>query len=286
MKIGTNDIVDCKIGSTQVNKVYLGSNLVWELDTALDPTVQAFITANGITDTVYINALNTLVIYLKFNGVFTKIQSWWIFYGNATQSKYNLINPTLYELSYFGSGTIDNNGFLGNGTNAYANTNFTPSAVQNVNSNGLTLVCASNNTTSTGDVIEFGSFNSGSQISILVAKANNSNFRSSSALNDVGTIGIRDGVNDAKGVFTGTKTSAILNQLYINSALVSSGLGGGSLPTVPLYIMAMNLGGSLYGVSQQRLLHNMAHEGLNATEVAILHTGLNTFETALGRKTW
>ena len=30
MKIGTTDIVDCKIGTTQVNKIYLGSNLVWE----------------------------------------------------------------------------------------------------------------------------------------------------------------------------------------------------------------------------------------------------------------
>lgn len=30
MKIGNTDIVDCKIGSTQVNKVYLGSNLVWQ----------------------------------------------------------------------------------------------------------------------------------------------------------------------------------------------------------------------------------------------------------------
>ena len=30
MKIGTTDIVDCKIGTTQVNKVYLGNNLVWE----------------------------------------------------------------------------------------------------------------------------------------------------------------------------------------------------------------------------------------------------------------
>lgn len=36
MKIGTNDIVDCKIGSTQVNKVYLGSNLVWLKDTGTD----------------------------------------------------------------------------------------------------------------------------------------------------------------------------------------------------------------------------------------------------------
>lgn len=30
MKIGNLDIADCKIGSTQVNKVYLGANLVWE----------------------------------------------------------------------------------------------------------------------------------------------------------------------------------------------------------------------------------------------------------------
>ena len=30
MKIGVNDIVDCKIGTNQVAKVYLGSDLVWE----------------------------------------------------------------------------------------------------------------------------------------------------------------------------------------------------------------------------------------------------------------
>lgn len=30
MKIGSTDIVDCKIGTTQVNKIYLGNNLVWE----------------------------------------------------------------------------------------------------------------------------------------------------------------------------------------------------------------------------------------------------------------
>ena len=35
MKIGSTDIVDCKIGTTQVNKVYLGSNLVWEKSSPL-----------------------------------------------------------------------------------------------------------------------------------------------------------------------------------------------------------------------------------------------------------
>jgi hypothetical protein len=30
MKIGVNDIVDCKIGTNQVAKIYLGNNLVWE----------------------------------------------------------------------------------------------------------------------------------------------------------------------------------------------------------------------------------------------------------------
>ena len=35
MKIGSTDIVDCKIGTTQVNKVYLGSNLAWEKSSPL-----------------------------------------------------------------------------------------------------------------------------------------------------------------------------------------------------------------------------------------------------------
>lgn len=35
MKLGNNDITDCKIGSNQVSKVYLGSNLVWNSFTGL-----------------------------------------------------------------------------------------------------------------------------------------------------------------------------------------------------------------------------------------------------------
>jgi len=35
MKIGTNDIANCKIGNNQVSKVYLGTNLVWNSFTGL-----------------------------------------------------------------------------------------------------------------------------------------------------------------------------------------------------------------------------------------------------------
>jgi len=293
MKIGVNDIVDCKIGSTQVNKVYLGSNLVWELGGGLDSDVVAFITANGITDATYISSLNTLVLYLKANSIYSKIQAWWIFYGNETQSKYNFINPVDTDAGhrniFVGSTSdyvINNNGYQRTNNITYVNNNFIPSAIQNINSNGTTLVVGSNNASVSSDTVDSGAFNSGSQCSLLIIKNNNTTYDVLAGFNTTSSLAKRVGVNDSRGVFTGTKNSSTEHKLYINSSLIDTGTGGGTLPNVTEFMSAMNLGGSPYGTSQQRFQQKLKHEGLNATEVAILHSGLDTFENALGRKTW
>lgn len=250
---------------------------------ALDANVQVFITANGITDTTYINALNTLVIYLKANSVYSKIQAWWIFYGNENQSIYNFINPSLYRLNFFGSGTIDNNGFLGNGTNAYATTGFIPSAIQNVNSNGLTIVSRTNNTPVTSDTIEFGALFSGS--SYIWVKNPNTTLFAGAAVN--GSVGIFAQA-DSKGIYTATKTSATVTNIFKNSVGSTLFSSGGTLPTSELYIGTININGSPYtnGWTNQQLTMAMAHEGISNSETVILQSGLDTFENALGRKTW
>lgn len=255
----------------------------------LDPDVENYITVTGETNTVFINLLNTLVIYLKTNGLYSKLQMWHIYFGNASRAKYNFLNPvdsdSAFRLTYpAGSSGIDNNGFSGN-FSQFADTHFSPSSIQNINSNGLTLVCASNNSPG-DDTIEFGAFNSATQLSTLVVKADNIAYRVGTALNNVGSVAKRDGVNDSRGIFTGSKTTSSVHKLFIDGILTDTGTGGGSLPTVPLFVMALNLGGSTYGQSKQRLLHTMAHEGLTDAEVSLLHIGLDDFEFGLGRKTW
>ena len=250
---------------------------------ALDADVINFLNANLITDTTYINALNTMVLGLKADGLYDGIQCWHIFYGNANQSKYNFINQSLYQLTFFGSGTIDNNGFLGNGTNAYATTGFIPSAIQNVNSNGLTIVSRTNNTPVTSDAIEFGALFSGNSY-IWVKNPNTTLFAGASLNGNVGTFSQAD----SKGIYTATKTSATVTNIFKNSVGRTPFSSGGTLPTSELYIGTINFNGSPYtnGWTNQQLTMAMAHEGFSDAQIVLLHSRLDTFENALGRKTW
>jgi hypothetical protein len=124
MKIGALDITNCKIGSTQVNEVRIGSTLVWQFS-SVDPDAQAFLTATGITDLTITNAINTLVVSLKANGIWAKMKAIYPFVGGtATTHKFNLKNPldtnAAFRLVFNGGWIHSANGALPNGTNAFA----------------------------------------------------------------------------------------------------------------------------------------------------------------------
>jgi hypothetical protein len=61
---------------------------------ALDPDAQAFLTATGITDPTITSAINTLVISLKNDGVWSRMVAIYPFVGGTADThKYNLKNP-------------------------------------------------------------------------------------------------------------------------------------------------------------------------------------------------
>ena len=137
MKIGSTDIVDCKIGTTQVNKIYLGNNLVWE---KLDYSYQAIINyanSNGYTlpSAFQISLQNTLLINLKNSGIWDKLDVFYLMAtdGNSDFASINWKSPNIFELSKINSPTfITNQGFQGNGVSSYLDTNYNPSS-DNIN---------------------------------------------------------------------------------------------------------------------------------------------------------
>jgi hypothetical protein len=78
---------------------------------------------------------NTLVLALKSGGIWTKLDVLYIF-ANDGGSNFGTLNwkaPTLNQATLINSPTFTNNqGFTGNGTSSYINTNFNP-ATQGVN---------------------------------------------------------------------------------------------------------------------------------------------------------
>jgi hypothetical protein len=254
-----------------------------------DADANASITAKSLTGAEQ-ESEYLLITGLKNNSLYVKTQAVYTFKGTTpSQHKFNSKNPIdtdgAFRLTFSGTGTYSNLGFQTNGSNSYANTYFAPSANQNVNSNGITMVVGTNNSVNT-DNCTVGSYNSEAQMSVFTSKGNNTTYYRQSLLNSRGSAIIQTGVNDAKGIWTASKQSSSVGKLFRNQTLIGSGSGGGTLPTYNLYIGALNYIGSLNGVSHQRIQMVILHEGLSNAEITTLHSIIDLSETIAGRKTW
>ena len=90
---------------------------------SFDPEAQSFITAAGITDPTQQLAINTLVVSLKANGLWTKMKAIYPFVGGTNaQHAWNLKNTAQYKITWYGGVTSSSNGIIGNGTNGYGDT--------------------------------------------------------------------------------------------------------------------------------------------------------------------
>lgn len=128
-------------GSTQVKKIYQGTNLVYELP--YDTDAQAFITAAGLTDGTQMDAVNDLVLGLKQDGLWfeTALAIYPMVGGTADSHKYNLLNPAntnaAFRLTFNGGWTHSATGAKPNGTNAWAETYIVPNATSFLSTGGF-----------------------------------------------------------------------------------------------------------------------------------------------------
>ena len=103
-----------------------------------DTDAQAFITAAAITDSTQQSAINTLVVDLKGYSIWSKMRALYPFVGGtASTHKWNLKNPldtnAAFRLVFNGGWTHSSTGAKPNGTNAYADTYFTPNTEMGTN---------------------------------------------------------------------------------------------------------------------------------------------------------
>ena len=93
----------------------------------IDPDAQAFLTAAAITDPTISGAINTLVVQMKANDIWTKMKAIYpMVGGTASTHKWNLKDPrdldVAYRLTFYGGVSHSSIGIESNGTNAYADT--------------------------------------------------------------------------------------------------------------------------------------------------------------------
>ncbi|WP_316632357.1 fibronectin type III domain-containing protein [uncultured Flavobacterium sp.] len=293
---GLTKNTNCNINLIAVDNFYNKSVLSATLNLTtgninLDIDAENFI--NTSQNYNYIEIINNLVVSLKVNNLWNKIQAAYPFIGTTQANhKFNLKNPsdtnTAFRLTFSGAGTHSINGYQTNGSNAYANTFLNINTYHTFSNAGLTIVCGTNNVPTTTNSYDFGAQKSSSPWECYQIHLNHGASKNNNVF-VVGTIGIsKAAVNNAKGIHTISKTTNTQVSYSKNGNLDTTvaGTQTGIVPTLPYFIGCLNNGGSPYGYSNQRIQFTAIHEGLTNEEVKTLHTIIDTFENALGRKTW
>ena len=252
-----------------------------------DPDAQAFIDAAGLTDTTQKDAINTLVVDLKADSLWSKFYALYPFVGGtASTHKWNLVDPQdtdgAYRLTAVGAGSIthSSSGVTFNATACY-NSHLNPSVVAADNwhmshYNQLTVVSGSYDmgafqtsgtkewasTITSGSLyyITFDSF-AGLNTTYLVKTLTNTQGFCIGTIDSGGTTGLYlDGVS---------KDSGTLSRTNLNSNI---GVGG-----------QLN-GSTIRGTSTNMQAFASIGNNLTATDVTNLDTIVTAYQTALGRE--
>jgi hypothetical protein len=263
--------------------------------TEADAYLSAVVAAGGtgITSTVSA-ATRTLFTSLVSNNLYNKIDVMYpMLGGNAAGCKFNAKDPrdlnAAFRLTFNGGLTFDASGMTGNGSNGYADANW---SVINLNRYSAHMSFYNTLRTTTTGRIEMGaSQQTGSPQSTydLFIDFGGPSFERGGSIDTNGVgLSFTSSANSANtGCFVVSRTGDTFTGLYKNgvSELTSTKVTNGSI-NVNLGIGARLGSTTTQGYTDRRCGFASAGSGLTASEVSTLSTIINTWATSIGRNTY
>ena len=242
----------------------------------------AFASATAITDTTILNALNTFDLGLISNSLDTKMKAVYPFVGGtSTTCKYNFMNAVdsnaAFRLQFSGGGTFSSNGYLPNGTNAYADTFFIPlndSLINNISYNYYSR-------TNTVGNSNFGSSDSGySFLTNMYISFNGS--QNWAKLNGMGYL--KTASTDSRGLFgSNTTTNGTFTTWKNGSKLGTNTSTATGLSPSKIWIGGGNFAGSPEYGNMQCAFFNIS-TGLTDVQQSTFYSLVQTLQTSLSRQ--
>jgi hypothetical protein len=243
-----------------------------------DVDALAFITAIGLSDDTQKRAINTLVISLKSENIWTKIIAAYPFIGGTSSSCLRNLKENANNLSFFNTvaGDFTSNGWLPNGTNSYADTNVTFNTETSLNSLAIGFYSRTNNITT---AIDMGGSSVNSNLIQIV---------SGTTINTLSNniTGLVSSISSTQGLFVVSRTASNAVANYRNGVLLNSSTNTSiALPSVNCFLGARQFGtgGGASNYSNRQFAFAFISSGLTAGEVATLYTIIQIYQTTLGR---
>jgi len=250
-----------------------------------DPDAIAFLMAAGITDGTQAAAINTLVIRMKADGVWTKMKAIYPFVGGTAFShKWNLKDPrdldAAYRLVFSGGWTHTSLGSLPNGTTAYANTYLVPLTSLSQNSTHISYYSRTNNGSGGAD---FGA--AGTGFNNILSLNLNENGRTYFRINRTYTTTESfTSIADSRLFYMLNRTSSSQEILFTNTTKNTFNYNSTGLSNYSMYLGAMNNSGTpqYYGTKQTAFAS--IGDGLTDAEATAFYNAVQAFQTTLGRQ--
>lgn len=251
----------------------------------IDPDAQAFLTAAAITDPTITSAIDTLVVQLKADSLWTKMKAIYPFVGGtSTTHKWNLKDPAdtdaAFRLVFNGGVTHSANGVQGNGTNGYFDTFLNPSIVFDSASGG-SMFCYIRNNTQTGQ--DLGAIQSIVNYRMQLTTRNTSNQLYAAALSNNF---ITETNTDSRGFWGVTRPPSSSTYHLIKNATSSSNTGTYFEPNSKLLGFVLGFDSAPYAgtYGNHEFSFTCVADGLTTTEAQTLRTINLTFQTSLSRQ--
>ena len=275
-------------------KIYIGNNLVLPYvgdtyviynENILDANVQLFLNATGITDDTIINSLNTLVVSLKSNGLWSKMLAVYPFVGaTADTHKYNLVDAQDTDAAFritWGSGiTHSSDGIQLSGAGG-AITNLDVGTDVDYDDISAGVYIRTDNRENVWD-IGAASSSPANDCLLLTARNNDSNGRFATK---AGGLNLHYTVNSttSQGFYQVTRSGTAAD--YLNAR--NSTVGNPSEVSVDPYTGTVCFGQAgvpAQGLSTRQYAFGYAGSSLTSDELGDYYTIVQTFQTSLGRE--
>lgn len=268
-------------GELPINLGLIGSTIL--IDSDVSEFFGRVTSAGGTLSATEQSAIITLVADLKSFNLWNSMKAIYPMVGSSAAACAQNLKSSSFTGTFSSGWTFASNGATPNGTSAFMNTNFIPSANLGVNSTHGSLYLNTNNLPINSDPGDFGTFITGGQAFLLTQSSGvGLNFSTRNLGSGFGTTQLT-----RFGFGITSKTSATVTTLYKNGVNVISSNSEGILPTNPSLLGAFNYtGGSPYGTSytNNRIAFHSLGDGLTDTQAANFYTAVQAFQITLARQ--
>lgn len=231
-------------------------------------------TAGGSLSATEQTAINTLVVQMKADGIWSKMKAVYPMVGASAAACAQNLKSSSFTGTFSSGWTFASTGIKP--TNAYMDTNLLISGNLSQNSTHLSYYTR---TDSNGTEVEMGAFSSGNGSLMEIRTSNTTYYR----INSGGTY-ISHSDSISKGFYIANRTASnIINGWKNGSKLASGSVTSTALISKNVYLGALNDGTALYYTTKECAFASIG-DGLTDAEASDFYTAVQAFQTTLSRQ--